>query len=173
MENRSSARGIMTNYGLMLGVALVLLSVISYALGQTYNPNIIFSVLQYIIPFVVIFLGIKAFRALNNESLTLGEAIKTGLGVSLIGGIILAIYMFVFLQFVEPDFFTKMAETVQAKIIESNPNLSDEQIEQTVAMSQKFSNVWVTVASTIMMSLFGGLIYSLICGLILKRNKEA
>lgn len=173
MENRVSPTGIMVNNGIILGVLIVLINVVIYALGQTSDPNPIFSVLQYLVPLAVIYLGIKKFRELNNNSLKLGEAIKVGLGISLIGGIILAIYTFVLVNYIEPEYFTKMAETVEAKMLESNPNVSDEQLEMSLSMMKKMSGTWISIGSVIMMSLFGGLIYSLISGLILKRDKAA
>ncbi len=171
MENKSFSKGIMLNYGTILGLLLVGVSLIPYAMGRLYEPHFIFSFLQFLIPLVVIFLGIKKLREMNGGVLTLSEAIKTGLGLSLIAGILLAFYNFIFFKFIEPDFFVKFAEVTQAKMIETNPNMSDEQIEMAVKMMSKFSGVWVTVLSTIMSSLFGGLIYSLISGLILKKSE--
>ncbi len=162
----------MINYGVILGVLLILVSVIFYALGQTYKPSFVFSALQFIIPLVIIFMGIKQFRQLNGDALSLSEALKTGLGISLIGGIILAVYNFVFAKFIEPDYFVKVLEIQQNQMIEANPNLSDEQIEMATEMSGMFANVWVMIGSAIMLSLFGGLIYSLISGLILKKDKQ-
>lgn len=171
MKNQSLSKGIMVNYGVMLGLLVVLIGVATYALGQTYDPSIVFSILQYLVPLVVIYLGIKKFRELNENSLTLGEAIKTGLGISLIGGVILAIYTFILVNYIEPEYFTKMFETLEAKMLEKNPNMSDEQLEMSLAMMKKMSGTWVSIGSVIMMSLFGGLIYSLVSGFILKRNK--
>ncbi len=171
MENKSFSRGLMINYGVILGVLLMGISLIPYAMGQLYNPNPIFAILQYLIPLVIIFLGIKKFRELNGNTLTLSEAIKTGLGLSLIAGILLALYNFVFFKFIEPDFFVKVTEVAEAKMLE-NPNMSEEQIEMATKMTGMFANVWILVGSAIMSSLFGGLIYSLISGLILKKDKQ-
>ncbi len=175
MENKSFAKGLMLNYGTILGFLLVGVSLVPYAMGQLYDPNpilgIFLGILEYLTPLVVIYLVIKKFRELNGGLLTLSEGIKTGLGTALIAGILLAFYNFIFFKFIEPDFFVKLGEVLQAKMVETNPNMSDEQIEMTVEMMSKFSNVWTMVASTIMKSLFGGLIYSLICGAILKKSE--
>ncbi|MBS9767246.1 MAG: DUF4199 domain-containing protein [Flavobacteriaceae bacterium] len=175
MEDKSFAKGLMLNYGTILGFLLVGVTLVPYAMGQLYDPNpilgIFLGILQYFTPLVIIYLVIKKFRELNGGLLTLSEGIKTGLGTSLIAGILLAFYNFIFYKFIEPDFFVKVAEVAQAKMIETNPNMSDEQIEMAVEMIGKFSSVWMTVASAIMSSLFGGLIYSLICGLILKKSE--
>lgn len=172
MENQVSTKGIMVNNGIILGVLIVLINVGIYALGQTFDPNPVFTVLQYLVPLAVIYMGIKKFRELNDNSLKLGEAIKIGLGISLIGGIILAVYTFVLVNYIEPEYFTKMFEAVENKMLETNPNMSEEQIEMSLSMLKKMSGAWITIGTVIMTSLFGGLLYSLISGLILKRNKE-
>lgn len=171
MENQSPSKGIMINYGVVLGLLVVLIGVVTYSLGQVYDPNIVFKILQYLIPLVVIYLGIKKFRELNENSLTLGEAIKTGLGISLIGGIILAIYTFLLTNYIEPDYFTEYFELYETKLQNESPNMSDEQLEMSLAMTKKMSGTWITIGFVIMTSLFGGLIYSLVSGFILKRDR--
>ncbi|MCK5678788.1 MAG: DUF4199 domain-containing protein, partial [Flavobacteriaceae bacterium] len=55
---------------------------------------------------------------------------------------------------------------------EENPNLTDEQIEQALAISSKMSSPVILASISIFVSLFFGFIVSLITGLILKNNPE-
>ena len=80
-DQKSSTKQIMLNYGLMLGFISILISVANYAVGNIYEQHWAVSVVSILITIAVIVLGIKKVKELNSGYLTLGEALKTGLGV--------------------------------------------------------------------------------------------
>ena len=173
MENQqTSTKQIMLNYGLYSGIAAIVISVLNYAIGNVYEPHWWVMVVSIIVSVAIIFLGIKSFKDSNDGFLSLGEAIKIGVGIALIGGIIGAIYMLIFTNFIEPDFYTKMGEVSNQKILDQYPDMSDEQLESAKAMAAKFQNPVMTGAFQLMGSLIFGLIISLIVGLILKNKRE-
>lgn len=173
MENQKiSPKQIMLNYGLMLGFASILINVAVYAMGKTYDQHWSVGVISILITVVVITLGIKKIKELNGGSLSLSEALKTGLGIALISGIIAVIYTLIFTSFIEPEYFSRMLEVSQQKMLEISPNMSDEQLETSMAISKKMSGPTVTSAMVIIGSLFFGFIISLIGGLIMKKSDE-
>ncbi len=173
MENQKSATTqIMLNYGLILGAVSVLLSVSIYAMGKIYDQGFGIMLISFVIMAVVIFLGLKKFREVNNDLLSLGEAIKIGLGISLVGAIISVVYNQVFINFIEPDFMKNMLDVAEQKMIEQSPNMSDEQLEMARGLQEKMSGPLVGIALGIIGSLFFGFIISLIEGLILKKSDE-
>jgi len=168
MENKkSSATQTMLNYGLILGFVSILLSVGIYAMGMIYDQGMVVMLLSFVIMAVVIFLGMKNFKV-GNGSLTLGEALKIGLGIALVGAIISIIYQQIFITFIEPDFMENMMKVGEQKMLEQNPNMTDEQLEMAKGMQEKMSGPLVGIAMGIIGSLFFGFIISLIEGLILK-----
>jgi len=171
MENqKTSAKQIMLNFGLYSGIAGILISVVNYAIGNIYEPHWSFTVVGVIIAIALIVLGLKQIKELNGGFLTIGEAIKTGLGIAVIGGIISVIYTFIFTSFIEPDFYVRMAEVSQQKLLDEYPNFTDEQLESAQAMASKFTNPTMTAAFGLMGSLFFGFIVSLIAGAIMKKK---
>jgi len=173
MENqKSSAQSIMLNNGLILGFISILLGVINYAFGNIYDPHWLISVVGILLSITFIVLGIKKIKENNNGFLKLGQALKVGLGIALISGIIYVIYLFIFTSFIEPDFYKNMISFQEQKIMNDNPNLTDEQIEVSVTMMKKFMGPGMTTAFTIAGSLFMGFIISLIAGLIMKKTDE-
>ena len=50
-------------------------------------------------------LGIKKVKESNEGLLSLGEGLKTGMGIALISGIVGIIYFLLFVNFIDPDFF--------------------------------------------------------------------
>ncbi len=173
MENqKSSSKQIMLNHGLQLGVVSVLLSVSIYAMGKIYDQGIWVMLISFTIMAVIIFLGLQKFRNSNNGLLSLGEALKIGLGISLVGAIVSIIYTQIFLNFIEPDFMVNMMKVAEQKMLESNPNLTDDQIETALSIQKTFSKPIIGIAMAIIGSLFFGFIISLIEGLILKKTDE-
>ncbi|MBI9041298.1 DUF4199 domain-containing protein [Lutibacter sp.] len=173
MENqKSSSKQVMLNYGLILGVVSIILSVGIYAMGKIYDQGMGVMLASFVIMAVVIFMALKNFKAGNNNLLSLGDALKIGLGIALVGAIITVIYNQIFINFIEPDFMENMMKVGEQKMLEQYPNMTDEQLEGAKQMQEKFSSPLIGAAMGIVGSLFFGFIISLIEGLILKRTEE-
>jgi hypothetical protein len=172
MEDQTSTKQIMLNYGLMLGFISILLSVANYAVGDIYEPHWANQVVSFIATIAVIVLGIKKVKEFNNGFLTLGEALKTGLGIALVSGILFLIYFFVFTNFIEPEFYVRTLEVREQAILEGYPNLTDEQLEGAMAMQKKLNGPLFMSAIILIFSLFIGFIIALIGGLIMKKAKD-
>ena len=173
MENQqTSAKQVMLNYGLILGFAGILINVAVFAMGKTYDPHWSVMVIGILVTIAVIVMGIKKVTESKNGFLSLGDALKTGLGIALIAGVISVIYTFIFTNYIEPEYFERMAEVQQQKMLEQYPNMSDEQIENAMEMTKKMSGIGMTAAVSLIGSLFIGFIISLIAGLIMKKSEE-
>ena len=73
----------MLNYGLVLGVVSILMSVGMYAMGLIYEQDWKVALLSFVIMAVITFMALKNFREGNNNLLGLGEALKIGLGIEI------------------------------------------------------------------------------------------
>ena len=170
MENQTSSKQIMLNYGIMLGAASILLNVITYTMGMTYAPHWSIGLLGIAIMIGFIVMGIKKFKEFNKGLLSLGEALKTGVGIALIAGVVGVIYTLLFTNFIEPDYFAKMQEVMEQTYIDAG--LTDEQIEASMAIASKMSGPTITAGMSIIGSVFLGFIFSLIGGLVMKHSDE-
>lgn len=171
MENQQMpTKKIALNYGLILGFLSILQSVALYALGKTYDRDWYTQLIGIIIMAVIIFLGIKEYRKNNNGLLSLGQGLKTGVGIALIGAIISVIYTFIFANFIEPGFIDQIVELQRQQFLE-NPNMTDELIE---TMSERTKNYFwpFTIGMILIFSLFIGFVVSLIVSLVMKKTDE-
>ncbi len=171
-DQKSSTKQIMLNSGLMLGFISILISVANFAIGDIYKPHWAVSVVSIIATIAVIVLGIKKVKELNNGYLTLGEAIKTGLGIALVSGLLFLIYFFVFTNFLEPEFYVRSLEVKEQAVLEMYPNLTDEQLEGAMAMQKKLNGPLFTSAILLIVSLFFGFIVALIGDLVMKKVED-
>ena len=71
MENQqsTSSKQVMLNYGLILGVVSIILSVGIYAMGKIYDQGMGVMLASFVIMAVVIFMALKNFKAGNNNLL--------------------------------------------------------------------------------------------------------
>ena len=57
-------------------------------MGNAYSQDWKIGVISYVIMAVIIFIGIKSYRKANGGFLTIGQGLKTGIGIALIGAVL-------------------------------------------------------------------------------------
>ncbi|WP_203296366.1 DUF4199 domain-containing protein [Luteirhabdus pelagi] len=172
MENqKASVKKIALNYGLILALGTIAVSVIVYAVGMHLEQPWWQSVLNLLIMIACIVMGLKAFKREGDGFLSLGDALKTGLAISLIAGLIGSIFTYIFVTVIEPEFVSQMLEVTREKMVEDNPNMTQEQMDMAMDMTGKFMSPWIMFAMGLIASLFFGFIVSLVAGLIMKQNR--
>ena len=158
------------NYGIILGLILVFLSVIMYVTGMQLEgkqwPMYIF----YLVFPVIIIYAIIQFKKQQGNLLTLGESIKVGLAVAVICALVFALYNLLFNYVIDPEFTKQVMEAEMDRQLESGA-LTEEMIEQSAPVREIFTNPLVGSTIFIALSAIFGLIYSLIAGLIMKREE--
>ncbi|WP_445382480.1 DUF4199 domain-containing protein [Robiginitalea sp. IMCC43444] len=158
-------------YGIILGGISIVFGIMLYSLDMHYDQGWQIGLVNIVIMIAVIIMAIIAFRKDNGGLLSLGQALKVGVGTALIAGILGIIYQMVLMNVIEPDFMANMMEIRKGEMIAENPNMTQEQIDAASEMMQKFSGPGIVVAFSLIGSLFFGFIFSLIGGLILKRSE--
>ena len=158
------------NYGLMLGLVMIVINVLMYVTGMTLEGKQWPQFLYYLIFPVTIFYAVNQFKKKNGNVLSLGQAIKTGLIIAIISPLVFSLYSLIFHYVIDPDFVSKVMEVTREKMME-NPNMTEEQVDQSMAFAEKFMNPFLGVTFWIALSAIFGLIYSLIAGLIMKNEQ--
>ncbi|MGB7842857.1 MAG: DUF4199 domain-containing protein [Salinimicrobium sp.] len=158
------------NYGIYIGIVLVLTNVVMYATGMQLEgiqwPLYIF----YIIFAVLIFMAVKTFKTSNGGFLTISEALKTGVAAAVVSGLIFLVYNILLFYVIEPGYGEIILDATRDKMLETG-NMTEEQIEMTMKFSRYMVNPFVGAAFWIALSAFFGLIYSLIAGAIWKQQR--
>ncbi|WP_411894516.1 DUF4199 domain-containing protein [Winogradskyella sp. A2] len=172
MENQKPTAGkFALNYGLMLGLLMIAIGVVTYVTGMALEgvqwPNIIY----YIAFPIVIMYAISQYKKANANTLSLGEALKVGLSIAVVSAIVYLLYGLLFNYVIDPEFMGQMMDMQRDKMLE-NPNMTPEAVEQSMKMVEMFTNPLIGSAFWIAMSAFFGLIYSLIGGLVMKTKSN-
>ena len=132
MENKTSILKYSVNPGLILGIVQILLAVIIYVIGIDQVENSWVGYFSFAAMMAVIYIYQKDYRDNQNSGfLSLGEAVKLGITISVIGAIIHALYSIIFVTMIEPEFVEDMLLKIEEKMVSESPELTDAQIEIT------------------------------------------
>jgi len=172
MENQTpKLTTYMLKYGGLLGGVSVIFALMLFSLDLHYGQEPAVNYVNYLITIAGIVFGIYTFRKDNEGFLSLGEALKIGLGISLISAVIAIIYTGLLMNVIEPTFMEKASEIAKNKMIDENPEMTQEQLNIALDMMKKFQGFGVISAFILIFSLFFGLLISLVSGLILKKAR--
>ncbi|MFT5250521.1 MAG: hypothetical protein ACI93P_002263 [bacterium] len=172
MENqKSSIKQIALNYGVIWGLLSVALSVVAYVTNNYIDRPMWLTIAGLAIMIGIIVYGLKAFKSDNEGFLSVSEALKAGLAISVIAGIIGTLYNLLFVTVIEPEFINQTLEFTRETIITDNPDMTQEQLDMTMGITEKMMTPLVMSAMGIIFTLFLGFITSLFAGLIMKVNR--
>lgn len=154
---------------LLTGLALIIFSILTYFLG--INPKSKIHYLTYIILIAGIVYSTNSYKKTENIFLTYSKAFKIGFLISLFASFILAIYIFIFNKFIDPDAINKMIKLSEQELIK-NKNLTQEQINASIQMIKKFSNITILTILSFVSMLLNGTLLSLITSIFIKSRKK-
>ncbi|UBZ06048.1 DUF4199 domain-containing protein [Salegentibacter mishustinae] len=170
MENSTSIKSVAYPYGFVLAIYSILALVLIYVFNVAQD-NWVVGVINTLVSIAIFVLAIKKFKQHNNGFLSLKEALKVGLAVAVISGVITAIYSYIHYSFVYPEYSEMMYD--QAVLQMAEQNMPESQQNQALEMTKMFTSPWFFATMALVGSLFFGFIISLITGLILKRENPA
>lgn len=170
MENTElKTRKYALTYGGILGLVGIVFFFMLYSLEMHYERDWKVMAVSVLLLAGVIFLGISTFKKDNDTYLSLGQALKTGIGIALISVLISIAWQYIFMTFIEPEYMDKMMEIQKQALIEDG-RLTMDQIDQQMEMGKKFA--WVGYAFAILINIFIGFVCSMIIGLILQKRRS-
>jgi len=179
MENqKSTSKQIMLNYGLTLGLLGILINVIIYALGYSYNIKLLMitGLSLIIISIVFLVVGIKKFRKYNGGFLKFSEGLKIGMGIIVISAVLSVGYNYLFSNYIEPDYEKNMILVSEQWTIETF-SIPEEAVfkmqeENEARIAELEPGSFKPVVKSLSISLIIGLIFSAIISLFLRKSED-
>ena len=106
------------NYGSIIGIALVIISLLFYMMNETTSE--IQNYLGYLALAVGVYIGVKHHR--DNELgglMSYGKALSSGTLISFFASIIMAFYLYVFILFIDPSLVDVILEKAENDMIDA------------------------------------------------------
>ncbi|MDX1362651.1 DUF4199 domain-containing protein [Arenibacter latericius] len=157
-----------STYGLILGSLSVIFGLMLYSLDMHYQGGMMVLAVSLILTITVITIGMFQFRKANNGFMSFGQALKLGVGIGLIGGIISILFNQLMVGVIDPDMMEK-AMTYQKGLLLETTNMTPEQVDAQMEMGKKFNTTTMQIAFGLLFSVISSFILSLFPALILKR----
>ena len=155
-------------YGAMAGGIGIVFSLILFFMDMTYDQSSIIQLINVLIPGSITIIAITTYKKDNAGLLSLKQAIKLGVGVFLVAGIIGLAYFTLFINFIEPDFISNTAALQADALREAQPTLDEDIIEMQQTNTEKF--FYISFPFILIMNVILGLIFGLLTGLFTKRS---
>ncbi len=154
-------------YSVIIALASVVLSLILYLLNLDQNKAL--SVISYIVLFGGILLSQLNYRNkyMGGYS-TFAQSFTIGLWISLFLSVIMGIYAFVFFKYINPGAIEEAMAIAEQSMMDQG--MTDLQIEQGMAIAQKFSSVGYYTIMAIVANFFLGIVFSLITSIFVKKE---
>ena len=170
-NQNSSLKSNIITYGIILGSISVVFQLMLFLLDMHYKNDSTAGIVALLITSGVLVYSFIVFKKNNEGYMTLSEALKIGLGVSLISAIIGIIYTQLLVNVLDPDTMQKSLELSIDNMRAKNPEIPQEALETARSIQEKMSSPLIFSAVQIIFSLFFGFIISLIGGLIVKKSR--
>ena len=158
-------------YGTLNGIISISFSLMLFFLDQHYQGGAFVNLINFLISLSVIILAQIAFKKDNGGYINLSESLKLGLGISLINSILGIFFFFILSNFLDPNMTEKTLQIVEEKIIEGNPEISQQELDTFIEATRQAMTPLTLSTAIIMASLFFGFLISLVTGLFLKKSK--
>jgi magnesium-transporting ATPase (P-type) len=154
-------------YGIYLGIVSILLSVVLYVLGYTFEKWVQYTSYPIIIG-GVIWAQIAYRKALGGE-MTYGQALGVGTMTVIFSGVLSAIYIYLLYTVIDPSLIEQLRLATEQQLVEQG-KVPEEQMDAVLDMMTKFQKPWIMSISAIFVGAIMGLIVSLITGIFTKKN---
>ncbi len=168
MENKAESKKTILFYGLLTGGASILITLISYAMGNVVNPNILLKALSFVLPITLIVLGIRSYKSKNNGHLTWGQAVKIGVGISVIWGLLSLIFGYILEVHIDPSIMEQQLQFTVESL--QKWGVKEDMIEETIRKTKESQASLTPRIMGLLFFIFGGFVISAIAGAIMKKD---
>lgn len=169
MESNVSIWKANLNNGLILGFTAAIYTLLIYFF------DLIFNVYQgyvfYIIQTVLLFILIKAYREnFKHGVITYGQAVTSGVIISLYTAVIYAAFIYILYAFIDPSLVNKQLAFVEETFIKAG--VPQNFIDSGLEMQKKFLQPAIYAPTRLVSNFFGGTILTLIIAIFIKKENN-
>lgn len=155
-------------FGILLGVAQMIFSFMLYTMDMQYEQGLAIKIVPGILLLIAVVVAVFQFKKANGGFLKIGDALKLGAGIGLIGAVLGILYFLFHANVLEPEYMDNMLEIGRQQLLAQNPKLTAEDADKMMEMQKSFA--WVGYGILIIFNIIIGLVIGLITGLIMKKE---
>ncbi|MDR1405950.1 MAG: DUF4199 domain-containing protein [Prevotellaceae bacterium] len=153
-------------HGLIIGLALVVLSLLDWALGF-YGQKFAFSLLTWAAIIAGLIWAATAYRRQTGGFISYGQAFGYSLTVAAVYAVITAIFGVLLTQVIDPHYMETVLALAEESLLDAG--MPSSQVDMAMEVSSKFSHPAINFISSILSTLFVSAIIALVTSAIVKR----
>ncbi|WP_299991587.1 DUF4199 domain-containing protein [uncultured Pontibacter sp.] len=166
-ETQPSVSSVALKYGFIGALVSVVFTAVLLITGVNVSGWV--GSLGYLILIAFMVIAMKEYKKQNYGYMSYGQGLGIGTLVSLAFGVLGGVFMFIYTSFVDPEYTSNMMDKQRIELEERG--MSDEQIEQAIAMGESFSSPMMMIVWSIVGYLFIGFLISLIVAAVMKNKR--
>lgn len=166
-ETQPSVSSVALKFGLMGAIVSIIYTAILLVLGVNVSGWV--GALGYVILIAFMVIAMREYKNRNHGYMSYGQGLGMGTLVAVVFGVIGGIFMFIYTSFIDTEYTSKLMD--QQRIELEERGMSDDQIEQAIAMGESFSSPVMMIVWSIVGYLVIGFLISLIVSAVMKNSK--
>ncbi len=169
MENQKSTVNASIMYGLLLSIVLIVFSLLMYLLDVDHDSKIMW--LSYLIMAGGLFWAMVSYRdKYSGGFLSYGSAFGVGFWTGLFASVLASAFTYFFVTMINPGMIEQILIETENNMLESNPNISDEELDMILSYTEKFTTPVMLTVIGFIANVFFATILSLIIAIFVKRE---
>ena len=159
-------------YGLGLSGILILLELLFYSLDIDRESKIRWVSIILVIGAMV--LGVKSYRDTDLKGfITYGNSVSLSFLIGLYSAVVVSIFMFFMTKYIDPGMIEMIIEQGEEKILNGNPDISDQEYEMAMTMVTKMATPLMITIWTLVGVAFQSIIVALIISIFMKKKDDS
>ncbi len=169
MENKPSIVVLSLGYGVIIGLAMIVFSLILFLMNLSQGSGLEY--LSYLILLAgIILVQINYRNKYLGGYIDYGKAFLIGFLSSVFLALIMGIYTYIFFKYIDPGAMEEGMALAEQKMMDRG--MSDMEIEQGMAVANKFQSAGMFTFFAIAGNIFIGMVFSLITAIFVKKENS-
>jgi putative exporter of polyketide antibiotics len=157
------------NYGIMLGLGLVIYTLLLWMFDATTHQSL--GYVSFVITIVGIILATRTYRDQEQGGyITYGRAVSVGTLTVLFAGVITSVFTWLLYAVIDPGLIDKTHAMMEQAYYDAG--MSYEQIDIAMNMAKRFANPVMMGVMGFVSSVFFGFLFSLVTSIFLKKEGD-
>jgi hypothetical protein len=154
--------------GLILGLAGIIFTLVTYALDLTFNKSVPY--IFYLLTIVLLVYFLKSYRKnYLHDSITYGQAVGAGVIIFLYYSLISAVFTYILYTVIDPGLTDKMLSFVEEQMAKSG-KIPEASLEAVMSFQKKILKPEFMAPMSILSNMFYGTVISLIVAIFVKKE---
>lgn len=156
--------------GLYLGIILIVYALLMYLLDV--HRESAWNYLSFLWMAIGLFIAMTSIRDKTlGGSISYGQAFGAGFWTGFFAAIIGTIFTYFYFTYINPEIITEILLDSEEQMLEKYPNMSDEDIDNALVLTEKFTSGPVMTIFSFLMNLLSATVLSLIIAIFVKREE--